>query len=102
MAKIMIVGKYPPHKSKELVEIYMSSKKPAYPDYLKKVENWAAQITDEKYKSYAVYECPDDKIVGGFAALSKRHDFYASVEGYTFKMELLMEGDDALKLMLEK
>ncbi|MHA1350654.1 MAG: hypothetical protein ACTSPZ_07475, partial [Promethearchaeota archaeon] len=76
--------------------------KPAYPDFLKKVENWIAQITDEGLKSYAVYECPDDKIVKGMAALAKRYSFYASVEGYTYKMELLTEAEAAIKDFLKK
>jgi len=80
----------------------MSTDKPGYPDFLKKVEHWAAQVTDENYKTYAVYECPDDKIVNSMAALTKRFNFYASVEGYTFKMELLMEADVAIKDFFKK
>jgi len=102
MAKIMMVSKYPPHKINEVIKNYTSSDKPAYPDYLKKVGAWAAQVTDDRHKTYAVYDCPDDKIIGGLAALSKRYSFYASVEGVTFKMELLMEADEAIKLMLKK
>jgi len=102
MVKIMMVAKFPPHKLNELIKNYMSTDKPAYPDFLKKVEHWAAQITDEKHKTYAVYECPDDKVIESMAALSKRFIYYASVEGYTFKMELLTEADAAIKYMLEK
>jgi len=98
----MMVAKFPPHKLNELIKNYMSTDKPAYPDFLKKVEHWAAQITDEKHKTYAVYECPDDKVIESMAALSKRFIYYASVEGYTFKMELLTEADAAIKYMLEK
>ncbi len=97
-----MVGKYPPHKLNECVKNYMRTDKPAYPGFLKKIENWAAQITGEKHKVYAVYECPDDKIIEGMAALAKRHNFYASVEGYTYKMELLAEADDAIKDFLKK
>lgn len=96
-----MVAKFPPHKLNELIKNYMSTDKPAYPDFLKKVEHWAAQITDEKHKTYAVYECPDDKVIESMAALSKRFIYYASVEGYTFKMELLTEADAAIKYMLK-
>jgi len=75
----------------------MRTDKPAYPDFLKKVENWIAQITDDRLKSYAVYECPDDKIVESMSALAKRYNFYASVEGYTYTMELLTAIKDFLK-----
>ncbi|MCJ7648517.1 MAG: hypothetical protein MUP85_07885 [Candidatus Lokiarchaeota archaeon] len=102
MVKIMVVAKYPPHKINEIVKHYMSSGKPIYPDYLKKLDNWVAQVTDDKFKTYAVYECPDDKIIGGLAALSKRFTYYASIKGYTFKVELLMEADEALKIMSAK
>ena len=102
MVKIMMVAKYPPRKLNELVKTYMKTDKPAYPDFLKKVEHWAAQITEEKYKTYAVYECPDDKISESMAALAKRFTFYASVKGYTFKMELLIEAEDAIKDFFKK
>ncbi len=98
----MMVAKFPPHKLNELIKNYMSTDKPAYPDFLKKVEHWAAQVIDDKHKTYAVYECPDDKVLESMAARSKRFIYYASVEGYTFKMELLTEADAAIKYMLEK
>ena len=102
MVKIMMVAKYPPHKLNEIIKTYMRTDKPAYPDFLKKVEHWAAQITDYKQKTYAVYECPDDKIIESMTALAKRFNFYASVEGYTFKMVLLMEAEAAIKEFLKK
>lgn len=97
-----MVARYPPHKINEVVKHYMAPGKPVYPEYLKKVENWAAQVTDDKFKTYAVYECPDDKVIGAFAALSKRFSYYAKIEGYTFTFELLMNADEAIKMMLEK
>ncbi len=98
----MMVAKYPPHKSSELLKIYMSPDKPKYPDFLKKVEHWVPQITGDKYKTYAVYECPDDKLIESMTALSKRFGFYASIEGYTFTIEILMNAEDAIKIMLGK
>jgi hypothetical protein len=102
MVKIMVIGKNPLHKLNECIKVYIRTDKPAYPDFLKKVENWAAQITHEKQKIYAVYECPDDKVIESMAALTKRHNFYASVEGYTFKMEILADADEAIKEFLKK
>ena len=102
MVKIMVIGKYPPHKLKELLNVYMAPKKSAYPDFLKKVENWAAQMEGGRYKTYAVYECPDDKIPDAMGAITKRYNLYATVKGYTFKIELLSEADEAIKLLLEK
>ena len=102
MVKIMMVAKYPPHKLNELVKTYMRTDKPAYPDFLKKVEHWAAQVTGNKHKTYAVYECPDDKIIESMTALAKRFSFYASVEGYTFQCELLANAEDTIKEYLKK
>ncbi len=98
----MMVAKFPPHKLNELIKKNMSTDKPAYPDFLKKVEHWAAQVTDDKHKTYAVYECPDDKVLESMAALTKRFSFYASVEGYTFKIQILWEAAAAIKYMLGK
>jgi len=102
MVKIMVVAKFPPHKMDELIKNYMSTDKPAYPDFLKKVEHWAAQITSDKHKTYAVYECPDDKVLEGLSALTRRFSFYARIEGYTFKAEILIGADEAIKIMLGK
>ncbi|MBY8979207.1 MAG: hypothetical protein KGD72_02345 [Candidatus Lokiarchaeota archaeon] len=48
---------------------------------------------------YHLYEFPDDKVIESMIALSKRFGFYASIEGYTFKIEILMNADDAIKYM---
>ena len=96
----MTVGRYPPNKLQELIKIYGSPGKPTYPDFLKKLEHWSAQITSKKFKTYAVYECPDDKIQEAMMALAKRYSFYAGVEGYTFKIELILDADEAIKYML--
>ena len=36
MAHIMAIALSPPHKVKELLKIYLSKDKPAYPDFLEK------------------------------------------------------------------
>ncbi len=100
MALIMVTGKYPPTKLKELFEANVDPKKPAYPAFVKKVHNWGAQVTDEYYKIYAVYECPDEKLLEAFKSLTKRYNFYAQVEGYRYRMELLSEADDAMKTIM--
>ena len=100
MAKIMVIGEYPPHKFKDLIKTYTSPDKPTYPDFIEKIHNWAPQTTG-KYKIYAVYECPDEKIKEAMIALSKRYNFYANIEGYEYKIELLMEADEAIKVLME-
>ncbi len=92
----MMTGKNPPHVTMELVKKLGSSEKPAYPDYVKKIHHWMAQVTDGFYKGYAVYEIPDDKFVEGTMALARRYHFYTSVPGYTYKMEVLMPAEKTI------
>ena len=102
MTKIMVVAKYPPSKSDELLKIYMSSDKPSYPEFLKKIEHWVPQITEDMFKTYAVYECPEENLIEGLMALGRRFSFYGSIEGYTFKIEILMNADEVIKYTMKK
>jgi hypothetical protein len=99
MAVIMMIGKYPPNKVKDLLKVYTSKEKPKNPDFLKKVKNWVTPGYDGLYKNYAVYECPDDKLVESMKALVKRYNLYANIEGYHYCMEHLVDADEAIKLM---
>ena len=97
----MITGTYPPNKQKELNKIYGAANKPAYPPSVKKLYNWVAQVTNGCYKVYAVYKCPDDKVIESIAGLTKRYNFYAQVDGYEFTIELLFEAEEAIKMMAD-
>ncbi len=99
MALIVVTGKVPPTKMKELFKINMDPKKPAYPAFVKKVHNWGAQVTDDYYKIYAVYQCPDDKVMEALAAITKHYNFYAQVDGYRYRIELIVEAEEAIKTM---
>lgn len=100
MANILVTGWYPPNKTKELLKVYMSKDKPAYPDFVKKIHHWSVVASDGHYKTYAVYECPDDKIKETLKGLSKRYTLYATVEGYRYYPELLMNAEEAIKLFI--
>lgn len=101
MAKIMVTGKYPAHKFKDMMKNYMSPDKPKYSDSVKKLENWVPQVTGE-IKAYAVYECPDDKIIEALTSITKRYHFYSQVEGYRYRIELLSDMEDAIKSIMSK
>ena len=101
MALIMVTGTYPPTKQKELNKTYGAANKPAYPAGVKKMYNWVAQVTTGDYKIYAVYKCPDDKVMESLGGLTKRYNFYAQIDGYKFSIELLAEAEEAVKLMAE-
>ncbi len=98
MVHIMTIGLYPPTALKKLTEIYFAKDKPAYPDFLKKIHNWGAPSTENKYRTLAVYECPEDKLYQAMLALTKRYNFYAQVEGYTYEVLPLIAEADAMKI----
>jgi len=97
MVYILVTAIYPPSKGIELGKIWLSGKQPKYPDFIKRVHQFVT--SDWKMKNYALYECEDDKILEGMKAIAARYVHYASVDGYEYKAELLMEGKDALKLV---
>ncbi len=95
----MVTAKAAPTKMKEFFKVNADPKKPAYPAFVKKVHQWAAQVTDEHYKVYSVYQCPDEKLAEALVAITKRYHFYAQIDGYRFRIEVLMEGEDAMKAL---
>ena len=100
MAHMLVTAWYPPNKSQELLKVYMSKDKPAYPNFIKKIHHWTVVASDGHYKTYAVYEYPDDKMKETFKALGKRYTLYATVEGYRYYPELLMDAEEAIKLFI--
>ncbi len=98
MNHIMTIGSYAPTILKALVEIYPSKNKPPYPDFLKKIHNWGTPPVDGKYRTIAIYECPEEKLYQALLAISKRYNFYAQVEGYSFEILPLISEADGLKI----
>jgi hypothetical protein len=97
---MIVTASYPPNKGQDLLKVYMSKDKPGYPDYVKKIHHWTLVSSDGNYKTYAVYEFPDDKIKETMKAIVKRYNLYATVEGYRFFPELLLDAEEAIKMML--
>ena len=102
MTHIMAIGTFPPHKINDLLERYMLKNKPAYPDFLKKIHNWGTQPVNGRYRRITVYECPEEKLYQGMFALSKRYNFYAQIEGYTFEILTLVSEEDSIKIAQAK
>ena len=102
MVHILTNGWYPPHKAMELVKIYVGKDKPAYPDFLKKIHHWGVVAETGDYKTIAVYECPDDKLVEALKALFARYDYYTQVVGYKFSIDPLFDAEEAIKAALGK
>lgn len=99
MGQIMAIGTYPPHITKDLVALYTKKDKPAYPDFLKKTNNWWAGAVSGNYRAIAIYECPDEKLREALIALGTRYNFYAQVEGYTFEIIPLVTEAEAMKMI---
>lgn len=97
---MLVTGWYPPNKAKELLKVYMSKDKTPYPDFVKKIHHWTTVSSEGHYKTYAVYEFPDDKIMDTMKAIAKRYTLYATVEGYRYYTEVLMDAEEAIKLLL--
>lgn len=102
MVQILTIGLTEPHRLKDVVELFLKKDKPPYPDYLKKIVNGGAGMNSGKYRSIAIYECPDDKLYEAGIALSTRYNYYASVGGYTYDVIPMTKEADAMKIALGK
>ena len=100
MAHLLVTGWYPPNKAQDLLKTFMSKDKPAYPDFVKKIHHWTCVNSDGYYKTYAVYEFPDDKLKETYKAIGKRYSLYATVEGYKYFPELLMDAEEMIKIFI--
>jgi hypothetical protein len=97
MVNVMSIVKYPPHIADELVKYYLSGKATKYPEFVKRVNQWMA--SDYEYITYNIYEIPEEKLYEGMKGITKRLAAFASAfEGYKFKVNLLVPGNEALDL----
>ena len=98
MAQIMVVAKYPQHQVQAVVETSLATRT-EYPEYVQKVHDWAVQAHDQ-YKNYNVYECSDENLAEAIKFLTKRFSKIAMIQGYEFKIELLLDADEAIKIFM--
>ncbi len=100
MAHILVTGWTPQHQGNEMLKVTTSKDKPAYPDFIKKTNNWMVISPEGMIKTYAVYECPDDKILDGIKAIGRRYTYYTQVEGYKYYPEVLFDAQDIINMFL--
>ncbi|MHA1942461.1 MAG: hypothetical protein ACXACY_27360 [Candidatus Hodarchaeales archaeon] len=100
MAHILVTGWLPQSKTNEMLKVYTAKDKPAYPDFIKRVQHWMVVSTEGMLKTYAVYECPDDKILEGLKGIGRRYTLYAQVEGYKYYPEVLFDAQELIKTFL--
>ena len=96
MVHVLVKVKFPPHKSQEIIDVYTSGKAAKYPDFVKRIHQWAA--SDYDIRIYNIYEIPDEKCVPALKAIAKRFSTYVVVKGYKYKIIPLMEGSEAIAL----
>jgi len=96
MVYVMSKVKYPPHIADEILKFYLSGKAPKYPDFVKRTHQWV--VSDYYFKIYNIYEIPEDKLYEGMKGISIRLNAFTTFEGYVYKVKLLMEGSEAIKL----
>ena len=97
MVHVMVTVKYPPHKLQEILEVYLSGKAAKYPDFVKRIYQWV--VSDYNFKTYNIYEIPEEKLYQGLKAIGKRFSTYVTVKGYKYKIEPLVEGSEAIELI---
>ncbi|MHA2128110.1 MAG: hypothetical protein ACW99E_22665 [Promethearchaeota archaeon] len=100
MAHILVTGWLPQSKTNEMLKVYTAKDKPAYPDFIKRVQHWMVVSSEGMLKTYAVYECPDDKILEGLKGIGRRYTLYAQVEGYRYYPEVLFDAQELIKTFL--
>ena len=100
MQHIMTIGLTEMHRVKDLIHMLTAKDKPEYPDFLKKIHNWGAGISEGKYRGIAIYEFPDGKMYEAMLAIGKRYNYYASKGGYTYEVVALASEADALKTFM--
>lgn len=96
MVYVMSKVKYPPHIVDELMKFYLARKAPEYPDFVKRTHQWI--ISDYYFKTYNIYEIPEDKLYEGMKGINTRLNAFTRFEGYVYKIIPLMEGSEAVKL----
>jgi hypothetical protein len=97
MVYLMSIVKYPPHIVEDVVKFYVSGEAPAYPEFVKRTHQWVA--SGYQFKTYNIYEVPDDKIHEAMKGIARRLAAFARFDGYVFKVFHLLEGKEALEMV---
>jgi hypothetical protein len=97
LVNVMSIVKYPPHIVEDVLKFYISGKAPAYPNFVKRRDQWV--VSDFHYKTYNIYEIPEEKLYEGIKGIAKRLSAFARFEGYVWKIEILTKGSEAIDMM---
>lgn len=97
MGFIMVTSRVPLHNAEGVGQAFLAKKVPEVADYIKRLYIWV--VSDYETKMYAVYEFPNEKMVDAMISISTRYAGYRTVEGFKFKIEPLIEVQDALPMI---
>lgn len=81
------------------MDVYLSGKAAKFPDFVKRIHQLI--VSDYNFKTYNIYEIPEEKLYQGMKAIGKRFSTYITVKGYKYKIEPLIEGTEAIQLTRE-
>jgi len=97
MVFFMVTTTFPPDKATEVGKVFTSGKLPKVPDFLKRISIFI--VTEGDIKTYAIYECEDEKTHDGYKAIAERYTGYYGIEGWKYKIEHLLTPNEALPMI---
>jgi hypothetical protein len=93
----MVTTFFPPNKAVEVGKTFTSVKLAELPDFVKNVSIFV--VSEGDIKTYALYECDDEKTHEGYKAIVERYTGYFEIPGFKYKIEHLLAIDEALPLL---
>jgi len=94
----MIVSTYPPNKGTEVGKAFIQGAAKKVPPFMKRIEVYNTSC-DEGIRAYAIWEIQDEKAADGIRELTNRMVPYTQIEGYRWRLELLMKVSETLPLL---
>ena len=97
MVFFMVTTNFPPDKAVEVGKTFSSVKLAKLPDFVNRVNTFV--VNEGNIKTYALYECEDEKTHEGFKAIGETYTGYFDIAGFKYKVEHLLSIDEALPLL---
>ena len=97
MVYYLVTIKYPTKVAKEFGKKVIELTKTKPPDWLKVVHIFA--VADGKLKGYALYEVDDNEILKAEQEINKRMTTYFDLDGFEYRIERLLEAQEALAII---
>ncbi len=97
----MITSYYPPHIANEVGKMYLEVRKDSAlkSSIAKRIVPVGVATVKEGYKIYAVYDVKPGQFEEAWSILSKNMLKFGEIKGYTFTMETLLSGAEAMPML---